>query len=270
MTGEAAWRRPPESHFVWFSEFAGFPDLRSCILGLVLLFGPIYMTMLPNYLTLMQRLQDAARLGYTSYTSGLIAADKWMRLAKKFELEYECSVAKSTRCRRRKSGEAVCMLLACQPPPYAVQGQIAWFLVVTDGVGRIKAREQLKDIRTERIEFDGYELVHDGVSWSWQMTRKRFNYWRERIHSVAAKKPGVRAVGEDWDGRFDLDIEKIMDTLYHAPGFRLVRRQVGKLVAYAKGEWRRLRPNSGIQIRVRAFLPYVQRLPNIKRSKSEN
>lgn len=161
------------------------------------------------------------------------------------------------------------MLFACQPPPYAVERKIVWVLVVTDGVGRVAVREQLKFIGSERIELEGYELVHDGVSWSWQMTRKRFHYWKERIHAVAAKQPKVRGVGEDVEGRFDPDIEQVMDALYHAPGFRLVRRQVGKLVAYAKGEWRRLRPGTSVQIRPRSFLPFVQRLPNVKKAKTQ-
>ena len=55
-----------------------------------------------------------------------------------------------------------------------------------------------------------------------------------------------------------------MAALYNMPGFRLVRRQAGKLVAFANGEWRRLRPATGPQIRKQTFLPYVQRLPNQK------
>lgn len=255
--------------FCLISRFARFSLPQPCILGL----GPFVwfhsMLLLPDRLTLMQRLQDAARLGYTRYVIDQVELQKWPSLARKFELEYDCALTKSTRSRRRKSGEAVCMLFACQPPPYAVERKIVWVLVVTDGVGRVAVREQLKFIRSERIELEGYELVHDGVSWSWQMTRKRFNYWKERIHAVAAKQPKARGVGEDYDGPFDPDIEKIMDALYHAPGFRLVRRQVGKLVAYAKGEWRRLRADTGVPIRTRDFLPYVQRLPNVKKAKAQ-
>ena len=48
-----------------------------------------------------------------------------------------------------------------------------------------------------------------------------------------------------------------MAALYNMPGFRLVRRQAGKLVAFANGEWRRLRPATGPQIRKQTFLPYA-------------
>ena len=69
-----------------------------------------------------------------------------------------------------------------------------------------------------------------------------------------------------WDklarGEFDAEIEALMDELYRAPGFRLMRRQIGKLVGFAHGEWRRLRPEGGPQIRPRTFLAYVTRRPN--------
>jgi hypothetical protein len=112
------------------------------------------------------------------------------------------------------------------------------------------------------LELDGYELVHDGRSWSWRMTKKRFQYWRDRIHAVAALHPERRTIGEDAAGVFDTNVEAIQDALYNAPGFRLVRQQVGKLVQFLRAEWKRLRPNTGIQPRLRTFLPYVQRLPN--------
>lgn len=94
------------------------------------------------------------------------------------------------------------------------------------------------------------------------MTKKRFQYWRDRIHSVAALRIERRTIGEDAAGKYDADIEAIQDALYNAPGFRLVRKQVGGLVQFSRQEWKRLRPNSGTPPRVRTFLPYVQRLPN--------
>jgi hypothetical protein len=142
-------------------------------------------------------------------------------------------------------------------------------MMVTEGRGRVNGREQLRDIRQDRLSLEGFELVHDGCTWSWKMTRERFQYWRERIHAVAAKRPGARAVGHDSAGPFDADIEKIMDALYNSPGFRLTRRQVGELVKFARAEWRRLRPNDGIGIRRRNFLPYIQRLPNCKSPREE-
>ena len=224
--------------------------------------------LLPYRLTLMQRLQDAARNDYAFYTTGTIDRVKWEAFVAKMSGAYETDLPKSTRSKRRSAGEAVSLLYGCEPPPYADDQRICWVLVVSAGRGRVHGREQLLEFAKQRLELDGYELVHDGVGWSWRMTTKRYHYWRERIHAVAAKRPEKRSVGEDAEGTFDADIETVMDALYNAPGFRLVRRQVGHLVNYAKGEWKRLRPMTGVQIRSRSFLPYVQRLPNAIKPKA--
>lgn len=223
------------------------------------------MPLLPNRLTLMQRIQDAARNGYTWYTFGEIPLEKWPDFEAKFAGKYETDLSKSLRCKRRKAGEAVSLLYGHYPPPYGLRPRVTWVLAVTDGRGRVHGSEKLHEFRRDRLTFDGYELVHDGVSWTWQMTRARVNYWRERIHAIAAIQPESRRIGQDSAGSFDMDIEQVMDALYNAPGFRLVRRQIGKLVAFAKAEWKRLRPNTGVLIRERTFLPYVQRLPNSKK-----
>lgn len=218
--------------------------------------------LLPDRLTLMQRIQDAARHGYHHYTMGHVSPEKWPELSRKFAGLYATDLTKSTRSSRRKRGEAVALLYGAESSPYESPSRVAWALLCTEGAGRVHVREQLRDMRTERLHLHGYELVHDGVSWSWRMTRERYNYWRERIHAVAAFPPERRSTGEDFAGRFDVDAEAIQDALYHAPGFRLVRRQVGELVQFLRMEWRRLRPAAGVQPRVRSFLPYVQRLSN--------
>lgn len=220
--------------------------------------------LLPDRLTLMQRVQDAARNGYEFYVTGQIERAKWERLEAKFAGAYDTDLPRSTRAKRRRAGCAVALHYGCEPPPYTPEAPVAWVLAVTEGKGRVHGREQLARFDAARVELDGYELVHDGVGWSWRLTQRRLNYWRERIHGVAALAPARRKTGFDAGGAVDPDIEAVMDALYHAPGFRLVRRQVGHLVAYARGEWKRLRPNDGVQIRERTFLPYVQRLPNVR------
>lgn len=223
--------------------------------------------LLPNRLTLMQRIQDAVKNDYTWYDLGDVSFSKWEAFQARIAGAYNTDMPKSTRSKRRSAGEAVVLLYGCEPPPFSSDAKVAWVMLVTDGKGRVHGREEgLREFKTNRLELDGYELVHDGVSWSWQMTRQRISYWRERINATAAMPPAQRSIGQDAAGSFDPDIERVMDALYHAPGFRLVRRQIGKLVAYAKGEWKRLRPDTGVQIRTRSFLPYVQRLPNQKRA----
>ena len=222
------------------------------------------MSLLPNRLTLLQRVQDAASNNYSHYTPGQVGHERWPHLEAKFAGQYETDLAKSTRSRRRRAGQAVALLYGCEPPPYQIDAPVFWVLVATAGKGRVHAREELREFTSQRIEIDGFELVHDGVGWSWRMTQKRYHYWREKIHLIAARKPERRQLGTDLDGRYDAEIERVMNALYNQPGFRLVRRQVGHLVAFAKGEWTRLRPADGPKIRRREFLPYVQRLPNQK------
>lgn len=218
--------------------------------------------LLPNRLTLMQRLQDAARHGYHQYTMGQSTPEKWPALSMKFARLYATDLKKSTRSNRRKQGEAVSLLYGTESPPYQSPRIINWVLLSTDGIGLVHARENLLHMQGSRLTLGGYELVHDGMTWSWRMTKERYRYWRERVHSVAARSPERRSTGEDAVGRFDADAEAIQDALYNSPGFRLVRRQVGELVQYLRMEWKRLRSNSGIQPRERTFLRYVQRLPN--------
>ncbi len=218
--------------------------------------------LLPDRLTMMQRIQDAARHGYHHFTSGQTSPEKWPELRRKFDKLYATDLKSSTRCNWRKRGEAVSFVYGYPSPPYETPRIVRWVLLSTEGVGLVHGREQLLHMQGARLELDGYELLHDGKSWSWRMTKKRFQYWRDRIHAVAALHPERRTIGEDAAGKFDADAEAIQDALYNAPGFRLVRRQIGELVQFLRTEWKRLRPNTGIQPRARTFLPYVQRLPN--------
>lgn len=213
----------------------------------------------------MQRIQDAATHGYRFYVTGHIAADKWDAFALKMAGRYEVDLSRSTRSKRRKAGEAVCLLYACDAAPYESETLCPWILLVTEGRGRVHGGESLRLLTAQRLEIGGYELVHDGKCWTWKMSAARERYWRERIGRIAQLGPSRRRIERDHHGEYDADIEALMETLYRAPGFRLVRRQVGQLVAYANAAWRRYRPLSGPVIRTRSYLPYVRRLPNAGR-----
>jgi hypothetical protein len=223
--------------------------------------------LLPDRLTLMQRVQDAARHRYLHFTAGQTSPEKWPALSRKFNKLYSTDLKKSTRSNRRRRGEAVALVYGCLSPPHKSPRVVSWVLLSTEGIGLIHGLERLWHMQGTRLELDGYELVHDGVSWTWRMTKKRYQYWRDRIHAIAALHPERRTIGEDAAGKYDADIEAIQDALYNAPGFRLVRRQVGELVQFLRMEWRRLRPNTSLQPRVRTFLPYVQRLSNKQKAK---
>ncbi len=209
----------------------------------------------------MQRLADAARFGYVSYTTGSLNDPQHLQqLTRKFAVRYDTELSRFAKHRRRRAGEAVAALYvferAAATPRY-------WFaLVATEGIGRIHTYEHFKDLRRERVTLDGYELVHDGRSWSWRMTKATMLAWRERIHRVAALPPARRHVQHDARGAFDVEAEALLSSLYLVPGFRLARRQVGQLVTLMRGEWQRLRPDTAVLPRWRTFLGYVRRLPN--------
>lgn len=221
--------------------------------------------LLPDFLTFCQRLQDCASRGFRLYVTGQIEPEKWPKFETKMVSAYELDMSDSSRSKRRKKGESVARLYACPIPG----GPIQWVMMVTEGKGRIHSKEDLQHIEKKRLEIGGFELVHDGVCWTWKMTSARVRYWKKRILDIAKRSPEKRKINIDLETRkaSDTEIEAVMDTLYRSPGFRLVRRQVGGLVAHANASWARYRPSSGPSIRKRTYLPYVRRLPNVKATK---
>lgn len=218
--------------------------------------------LLPNFLTLCQRIQDCSSKGFRLYVTGQIEPEKWPKFEAKMVASYELDMSDSTRSKRRKKGESVARLYACP----ILSGPIQWVMMVTEGAGRIHSKEDLQHIEAKRLEIGGFELVHDGVGWTWKMTSARFKYWKDRILTISKRPPERRkiVINPDTLRQHDAEIETVMDALYGSPGFRLVRRQVGQLVAHANASWTRFRPSSGPSIRKRSYLPYVRRLPNVK------
>ncbi len=109
--------------------------------------------------------------------------------------------------------------------------------------------ETLLDLRdkTNRIRLPDYELVHDGVSWSWRMSQATYSFHQKRLRNAIL-------------ARNDLLYGVAVASLYHSPGFRLVRRQVGMLARWLRLEWGKLRKEPMPELPT--FLPYVRRLPN--------
>ncbi|MCT7325024.1 hypothetical protein [Ralstonia mojiangensis] len=222
-----------------------------------------------NTLVFLQRLQQAATNGNFHYVSGETDFDGYVRLAKKFSTAYETELSRQTKLRRRRAGEASSTLYAVRLSIRADQdGKIPvhWILVASSGVGRVHEREKLKDMRerkTRLVAGSGrYQLVHDGRTWSWRLSHDAYNRYVERIHRIASLPPDRRRTAEI-DGLLrDADAEKLLDELYSEPGFRLVRRQIGKLVSDLRREWTRLRPANGPKLSERTFLAYVRFLPN--------
>ncbi|MCW3479977.1 hypothetical protein OL229_10490 [Neisseriaceae bacterium JH1-16] len=223
----------------------------------------------PNSLVFMQRLQQAAGYGQYYYVEGEADLPGYERLAKKFAIAYETDLSRQTKHRRRRSGETTSTFFAMKLSMYPNgEGQIPvrWVLLATDGIGRVHEREQLRDLRKpqSRLTAGGrrYELIHDGKCWTWRLSHRAENDYLNRIHRIAALPKQRRRVIEIDGVRRDADAEKLLDELYSVPGFRMVRRQVGRLVSEFRREWKRLRADSGVRLSERTFLPYVRFMAN--------
>ena len=196
----------------------------------------------------MQRLQDAARFDYHLYFQGEFGLEKLPAIAKKFAREYDTELTKSQRSRRKLSSEAVTQFLVWKPE----SGDAATFwLLTTGGKGRVMDRESFVDLRDKehRISLTGYELVHDGVSWSWRMEKTTYTNHQKRLRNAILAKN-------------NLALEMAIASLFGSPGFRLVRRQVGMLSKWLRAEWLRLRKDNEPMPPLPTFLAYVRRLPN--------
>ncbi|WP_257825106.1 hypothetical protein [Burkholderia glumae] len=194
---------------------------------------------------LMQRVQDAVIDGYTRYQ--IIRCDemKAAQLSRKFAAAYETEISKQARWRRRRAGLACAKFLTVGNG----DGTVTGFLMVTaEGAGLVR-KEPLLDPSSKRIVVGSYELVHDGVGWSWRFTAEAMKHWRSRLHAAIARGDTVA-------------LQQLVRYLYRTAGFRLVRRQVGELAKYIGGESRRLRKGKGASPNLPSFLPYMRRLPD--------
>lgn len=222
----------------------------------------------PDKIRYMQRLQQAAAHQHVFYTSGHTDLAGFDRLTKKFSDIYGTELSRQTKHKRRLAGEASSYLHGVRLSTRSENGQplVDWVLLASKGRGLIAHREQLLDMRDPRSRLKSpdarHELVHDGKTWSWRLTHSSYNQYVERIHRIASLSPERRRLIEIDDIPRDADAEILLDKLYAEPGFRLIRRQVGKLVGELRRDWQRLRPSSGPQLSARSFLGYVRFLPD--------
>lgn len=212
-------------------------------------------------ISLMQRVQDAAVHDYMWFATGQIDAAKWPSFWLKMDGKYDLSISYSTRSKRRKAGAAVCLMYSIQSAKQKRNSIVGWIMLVSEGKGRVHGAEQLNriDSRNSRVDINGYELVHDGRSWSWQMSFSRRQRLKEQFLRIANRQPERRKLNLACDPPVDLEAEAWLDNLYASPGFRLVRVQVGELFHWARSQWQ-LRRGVDIKLQPRSFLPYVRRM----------
>ena len=179
----------------------------------------------------MAAMQHHVAHGYYFWTSGEVSADKAMNLAQKFYARYAIGDNANQRAWRKRKGEANAAFFLY---PKRDSHGFHWWLLATEGDGEIKKRETLNDTRRqgERLQWNGeYELAlmtkkqRHKPSWSWRMTSANWQAWQVRL-----KKAG-RSHDESL-------MRQAVWSLYRTPGFASTRTQVGKLLAFAKTQWR--------------------------------
>jgi hypothetical protein len=203
---------------------------------------------------LMQRLLDATLRGYHWHISGTIPIAKAERLAAKFAERYQVHYNANQRAYAKLRDRANARLFVLYQDG---DTDLHWWLLATEGEGRVHAEERLLDarLRRERLRLgDDYELLPltkpraqgGGTTWTWRMTRACYGRWVERVRQ-AGRYPSPR------------EAQRVVQSLHRTPGFSGIRRQVGHLTALLRREWRRRHGTLG-GLPTGMKLPYVERL----------
>lgn len=199
----------------------------------------------------MQRIADHVRLGYVHWTCGTVSAERANALARKFHERYGVGLTRHQKAYGRTQGQACSILVLWS----SEQGQLNWFLMVTQGESLAYNFERLDDATTAqgRIVVTGYELVQlprrgcEHPAWTWRMTPETYGGWRERILRTARRHP-------------DALTEQLAE-LARTPGFSGCRAQVRKLLQLARAEARRRLGGVADTVNYPTRIGYVQRLP---------
>jgi len=199
--------------------------------------------------SLMQRLADSLRHGAVHWTAGTVPLHRAYRLATKFADFYATNLSADQRYRRKRDGRGNAQLLLWRE--YEESSEIHWFLLVTAGDHPAHAHERLRNARFDRITVTGYELVQqtragqEKPAWTWRMTAGHYEAWRGSMVEVVRRHADM-ALAQAWQ------------SLHRSPGFAPIRRQVRKVAALCRAEWKRTRSGPFPAPRIR--VPYVSRL----------
>lgn len=206
-------------------------------------------TVILHKTTLLQRLADLVRLGYDSWTAGTVPLHSASRLATKFADYYATNLSTDQRYRRKRDGRGNAQLLLWRE--YDTSPEVHWFLLVTAGDHPAHAHERLRDALSDRVMVTGYELVQQTragqakPAWTWRMTTDHYEAWRGSMVEVV-RSHADRALTQIWQ------------SLHRSPGFAPIRKQVRKVAALSRAEWRRTRSGPFPEPRIK--VPYVSRL----------
>lgn len=186
----------------------------------------------------MQRCSDLARNGHVWYIRGTCPPVKAGFLWDKFDRLYDIGYDKLQASRARKTGLASSRFLLLARKDFGLgAADLEWILMRTDGKlnpAAQDAREKWQDLRENRIQVDGFEMVRltrPGAakpSWTWRYSRKLHDDLRNiLIHSIRSKHDG--------------ELKIAIDRIWRAPGFSGIRDQGKKFMQLIQGEWKRTR-----------------------------
>jgi hypothetical protein len=183
---------------------------------------------------ILQRLMDSVQMGYTHFASGQVTPSKALKLASKFDIQYQVFADKNLRARRKRNSLGNAKWLC-----YIKNDVVYWWLMVTPpsaGNHLAHTAENLIDVtKAEALKFEHFELV---VLPYGKLTkpkpsnykeRKKPRRWTWRLNKDAYENVRLRII-EDVRLADPYKLTVLISTLYSMPGFGEIRIQVGKLV----------------------------------------
>ncbi len=179
----------------------------------------------------MRRILHLVSHGYIYHTCGCIDQSKVNEFLSKITHLYELDANSKKRNTNKSKGKSNSDLVLLKIDEH----NYYWWLLSTPGTGTVFQLEKLKDTTNRKqriISNDGsYELVKTPrkelkASWTWRMTSKTVETWREKI------KKSIRSSNYE-------SLKYIIESLRRVPGFRECRSQAFSLVNLIKEEWRR-------------------------------
>lgn len=160
--------------------------------------------------------------GYHHHTGGTVAAHKLDELAYKFSEKYDTDIKDARRYKLRKKKVATARFLVCQLP----DGRYLWFLVATDGSGRIHEEETLRDARlsSERMIWNGEYILLKTNRPSYYGGGKHWSWWM-----LPTTQQEISAYVDHLAKEGDLRLKSYLAELQHRPLHSGVRLQLGKI-----------------------------------------
>lgn len=199
----------------------------------------------------LTRVVDLVPRGYVFATQGECLASKAEALAQKFHARYGIGLSPAQRTLRRQRGQANAMLVMYWPgrvkqQEHGTSAEVAtsdavtetqaeervrWLLLVTEGAGPVREREQLRDLRQDRLVWLGYELLRSGAKASWTFRRTKAEM--EALHALIADQLNRKQYPA---------LAATLQRIARQPGFAGVRKQSWSLFHAARtkgwsGEW---------------------------------